>query len=89
MISEIIWILWPIKIFFCPLCWKRDICVVSQFIFLWKVRTKKAFMLTKSPLLKLYISDSEYFLKLWLFAMGWKQCFLVCVCVCVCVYQTN
>jgi len=82
MISEIIWILWPIKMFFCLLCWKRDICVVSQFIFLWKVKTKKAFMLTKSPLLKLYISDSKYFLKLWLFTMGWKTVFFgVCVVV--------
>lgn len=41
-------------------------------------------MLTKSPLLKLYISDSKYFLKLWLFTMGWKTVFFgVCVCVCV------
>ena len=38
-------------------------------------------MLTKSPLLKLYISDSECFLKLWLFKMSWKQYFLLGLCI--------
>lgn len=87
MMSDIIWILWPIKVFVGLLFWKKNgSCGISKFFLLWKVlEAGKLWCLLNPPCLKTIHKWLFLKIKPWLFKMDKKQYFLLVLHACFCI----